>query len=495
MGLFGDDLPRTSSDIEWLEGDGAALRSCAEDLRTLAGDLGPAWTACHQLGLITDGTSWQGQGFDAFRTKVDKNPKSSDIDNAQSMMYSAAGTLDTLATGFDDCQSRISWCRQRIDALGLGDGDIPDDVRPQVEAIKADADGAWADYERHLDTAGHSFEELTDKTIYAEPPPGFFESVGNFFVDVAHIGADVLVGVVEGVWEMVKGVYSIVALLAQPWKWPEAWDTIVAIAKYAWNDPMGFLKMMGSAIVDLDTLRENPAKWFGKLIPNILLAIVTGGAGTAATSLTRLAVFGARFSRIARVADKLNGVAKVASKVDKLGRADHLARRAGLLKPLTEGQSKALIARSGRKGEKLSRQKWTNMGYSQVAKEVTMRSHTSLRVDGVTPRRARIDHVFKSPDGSSLVGVESKNGLSANLRGDQPIIYDELSHGGVELRTDKLAGESLPYGSNFQADVHVDHWYSPVDAPGVGTQVAVQAGAQGTKAVGSGDPFLPPQST
>jgi hypothetical protein len=490
MGLFGDDLPRSSSDIEPLEGSPAALRSCASDLRTLAGDLSPAWTACHELGLITDGTSWHGEGFNAFRGKVDKNPKTSDIDNAQSMMGSAAGTLDTLATGLEDCQGRIDWCRQRIDALGLTEGDIPEDVRPQVEAIKSDADGARADYTRHLTTAGNSFEELTDKTVYAEPPPGFFESVANFFVDVAQFGADFLVGIVEGVWEMVKGLVSIVALAFQPWKWPEAWETIKMLATYAWNDPLGFAKTMGAAIIDLDTLRENPAKWLGKLVPNILLAIATGGAGTAAVMVTRLAVFGARFARMARV---MNKMAKVASKADKL-RVDRVLRnpKVGVLKPRTERQVNAHNAHMGRRGDKLSTQKWTNMGYTKVAKEVTMQSHSSVRRNG-DPRRARIDHVFQEPGSGPLVGVESKNGLGANLRGDQGLIYREAqTPAGVELRTDKLAGQGLPYGSSFSGDVHVDHWYSPVDAPGVGSQVAVQVGAEGAAIVGDDEPLLPP---
>ena len=488
MGLFGDDLPRTSADIELLEGSPADLRSCASDLRTLAGELGPAWTACHQLGLITDGTSWHGEGFNAFRGKVDKNPKSSDIDNAQSMMSSAAGALDTLATGLEDCQGRIEWCRQRIDALGLTDGDIPDEVKTQVETIKSDADGARADYTRHLTTAGNSFEELTDKTIYAEPPPGWFDSLVDAVVTVAGWAGDFLVGIVEGVWEMVKGLVMIVAFIAQPWKWPEAWDTIVMLAKYAWNDPLGFLKTMGAAMIDLDTLKENPAKWLGKLVPNILLAIATGGAGTAAVTLTRVAVFGARFARMARV---MNKMAKVATKVDKL-RVDRVLRNHKVLKPLTERQVNAHNAHMGRRGDKLSTQKWTNMGYTKVAKEVTMQSHTSVRRNG-DPRRARIDHVFQEPGGGNLVGVESKNGLGANLRGDQGLIYNEAqTPAGVELRTDKLAGQGLPYGSSFSGDVHVDHWYSPVDAPGVGSQVAVQVGAEGAAVVGSEEQILPP---
>jgi hypothetical protein len=77
LGFFGDDLPRSADDIPLLEGDPAAIRSCAADLRRLAGSLGGAWIAAHQLSQVRDGTSWQGAGFDAFRTRVDKNPQTS----------------------------------------------------------------------------------------------------------------------------------------------------------------------------------------------------------------------------------------------------------------------------------------------------------------------------------------------------------------------------------------------------------------------------------
>lgn len=494
MGWFGDDLPRTSSDIALLEGSASELRTCATDLRTLAGELQPAWEACQQLQLITDGTSWNGDGFNAFRGKVDKNPTTADIDNAQSMMSSAAGTLDTLAGGVEDCQGRIEWCRRRIDALALpDDGDLSDDVKPQVEAIKHDADSARTDYEHHLVTAGHSFEALTDETVYAEPPPGFFEKLGNVVLGGLKFAGDFLVGIVEGVWEMVKGLYMIVAFVAQPWKWPEAWDTIVMIAKYAYSDPMGFLGMVGSAMIDLETLKENPAKWLGKLVPNIALAILTGGAGTAASALSRVGAFASRFSRLARVADKLSGVAKVATKVDKFGRADNLARRTGLMKPLTRSQRNADNRAMGEVGNSLSQSKWTGQGYRPVAQEVTLRSNVARRASG-RPFRARVDHVFADDSGGGLFGVESKNGLTADYTDGQRVVYPEMEATGVEVRSDKLAGEGFPSGSNLKAPVHTDRWYSPHDAPGIPTQVGVQAGAGAAGATG-GDRFHVPAST
>ena len=56
-------------------------------------------------------------------------------------MHQAADALTTLASGIADSQSRIEWCRQQIDDLDLPAGDIPEDVLPQVQNIKNDADG------------------------------------------------------------------------------------------------------------------------------------------------------------------------------------------------------------------------------------------------------------------------------------------------------------------------------------------------------------------
>ena len=87
MGWPFDDLPRSSADIPRIGGDPSVLRTCASDLRTVAADLESPRTAASQLQTITDGTSWNGAGFDAFRDKVDKNPKAADIANAQSVMH------------------------------------------------------------------------------------------------------------------------------------------------------------------------------------------------------------------------------------------------------------------------------------------------------------------------------------------------------------------------------------------------------------------------
>jgi len=148
----------------------------------------------------------------------------------------------------------------------------------------------------------------------------------------------------------------------------------------------------------------------------------------------------------------------------------------------------------GKVGDSLSLTKWTGKGYRPVAQQVTLHSKTVRKANG-KPVEARADHFFADDaNGGKLFGVEAKNGLNAPLRPGQKVVYPEMRTTGVEVRGDKLAGEGLPSGSTVQGDVHVDHWYSPHDAPSVATQVGVQVGAAGVDAVG-GERFEIPAST
>jgi hypothetical protein len=178
-------------------------------------------------------------------------------------------------------------------------------------------------------------------------------------------------------------------------------------------------------------------------------------------------------------------------KVDRLGRADKLARRVGLLKPLTGRQRGALSRKAGIIGEDMSARKWTGKGFRPVAEQVSLKSPAGKYANG-KPIRARVDHVFADDaSGGTLFGVEAKNGLSADLSKGQSHIYPEMQNTGVEVRSDSLRGEGYPVGSTLQGDVHVDHWYSPPDSPSVGTQAAVQVGAEGAQAAGDDQPFVP----
>ncbi len=82
------------------------------------------------------------------------------------------------------------------------------------------------------------------------------------------------------------------------------------------TDPVGFGKQLGKAVLDWDTWADNPGRALGHLVPDIVAAIFTGGAATAATRGGRAA------QMTMRVLSDLSGA--------------NLLR--GAIKPLTSGQ-------------------------------------------------------------------------------------------------------------------------------------------------------------
>ena len=70
--------------------------------------------------------------------------------------------------------------------------------------------------------------------------------------------------------------------------------------------------------------------------------------------------------------------------------------------------------------------------------------------------RIRLDQVFRSPDGSILIGVESKYGQFARLTKNQTLAYPAINAGaanaGAGNNAKGLNGESIKY-------VFRDHWY------------------------------------
>jgi hypothetical protein len=312
------------------------LRGAAGLFRTVADGLDTAHEGCSKLAEVRGGTSWCGDGFSAFQETVDRNPTPADISNAQSVMFRAASACEVLADGIEDCQERIEWCRGRIDSLCIGaGGEISDEQRPVVEAIKADADAALEDYGRHVERAEETFGTLEGETTYAQPPPGFWDQVGgtvswawgnvrenwNGFFDEGGIiyrlndevdnpleylgfsvkeGLQLYVGMWEGVTEMWDGAVALAPLMYPGWspaKTEMIYNLTLAYQAYQ-QDPRQFMWDTGEAVLDYETLRESPARWLGKLIPTIAIGAVTGGAGAAGAS--RIAAVIARIARIAQ---------------------------------------------------------------------------------------------------------------------------------------------------------------------------------------------------
>jgi hypothetical protein len=100
-----------------------------------------------------------------------------------------------------------------------------------------------------------------------------------------------------GVWEGTKGIYEggkfIVELNpTNPMNWMhpertlERYQQLGAAGKFAWEHPGEF----GKAIINYEDLAAGRyGEWAGNLVPDAILAVTTGGAGTAATRSARIA--------------------------------------------------------------------------------------------------------------------------------------------------------------------------------------------------------------
>jgi hypothetical protein len=342
----GGGLPRSSVDIPWPEGSPVGLRGAAEHMRGAADALDTAHVGCDKLAAIRGSTSaWSGEGYTAFVETMNRGAQPSDVSNAQDVWRRAADACDALADGIEDCQQRIDWCRRRIDDLCLPPGELGDDQRPVVEAIAADAHQAHEDYRRHVQTAEDTFGSLADATVHAEPPPSFWDCVGDswswgwhnardawngFFdegaifdrVDDLHnplqaislaIGenAALLVGLRDGLVEMWDG-FVTAAVLTSPQVTTEKielWNRLAATYQYARQDFRQFEEDMVRAVIDYDTLRRSPGQWTGKLIPSLAVAAIPY-AGPAASATSRGAAIAARITHRA-LSDEAGGTVRI----------------------------------------------------------------------------------------------------------------------------------------------------------------------------------------
>jgi hypothetical protein len=334
-------LPRSSADIGGLEGSPLGLRAAGMSVRAVADGLVVAHEGTARLADVRAGTSWCGEGHAAFSEVVDHSPRPGDVANAQTVLYTAADACDALADGIQDCQDRIGWCRDRIDSLCLSpDGELADDVRPLVEAIAADVDRARDDHRRHLSSALETFAALEAGTIYAQPPPGFWDRVGGAWswgwgstrdawnglfdegavfdrIDDLHNPwqavqfwqqeqAAVWPGLWDGITEMWDGAVTMAAfapgwfVVSPSWaqqRRDELADGVAASFDQARDDPRQFAWDTGLAVVDYDTFKDSPGRWAGQLIPS-LAATAIPYAGPAVAVATRIAALASRLTRL-----------------------------------------------------------------------------------------------------------------------------------------------------------------------------------------------------
>ena len=330
-------LPTSPSDLPYPPGNSWSIRSGADQVRSTIEQLRTARVAAVRLEDITAGAHWQGEAFEAFKRAASHKPLPAAIDHASDRMEQAAAQLDWFAARFDRNVETIRWCRARLAALGLEGGSIPDELVPEVERIRWDADRAMEDHRAALRSVADLFDWLDDEPTFAKPPPSNWDRVRGAVGTVVEFHNNVVFGAAEAVVEMVKLVAELSLFtnpLTGPFKMYELYqnrEQFLAVLEYAWNNPGDFALEFGKALIDLDTWREDGiGRWIGHRIPDIVLTLATGGYGAIGRGAA-VSVRGLRGGRLASRATEAVGLSRhltPSTRIDDaLDAAEHLGGR------------------------------------------------------------------------------------------------------------------------------------------------------------------------
>jgi len=111
---------------------------------------------------------------------------------------------------------------------------------------------------------------------------------------------DVVEGAWDSVWASVTGVWGLTFRGVYDWDgWKQNWSGLGQSFKLLFESPGDFLYQLA----DIETLKQNQARWLGGIVPDLVGAVFTGGTVTTAARSGRL---GAAVARIANRLDNLS---------------------------------------------------------------------------------------------------------------------------------------------------------------------------------------------
>lgn len=271
--------------------------------------------------------SWQGEAAVAFAGHVQQAPDRLVV--ASQSFDAAAVALTRFAGELEDAQRRVAAGFAAFkDAEARAAAEIPGAQEEMTAAATAVARA-----QAEVDDAGRVLAQVLEEEGSRAPnEPGLLarmtKAVGSF-----------LGGVGEGTVGMVTGVVALGELAYK------------LSPQYAMTDPQGYLRTVkgvlagvefaathptetAKVLVDWDTWADDPARAAGRLVPELLLTLATGGAGAAAKG--------------AKVADSAGDLASVATKADDLAELGHVDELAAAARPSqTMSEAARAYARGG----------------------------------------------------------------------------------------------------------------------------------------------------
>lgn len=286
--------------IDLLPGSAHDARAAADQLRAAAGGFAAGLRVAHQIGAVRVGEAWRGEAYEAFRSVFEAQPMAGASQRAIDAMVEASSALDHYASQFDQHQRELTYYRYQLHAITAG-GLVPDDQLVDVQRILARAAEVWEQHRRAESVLHDVFDRLDDVPTFATPPRS---------------GLDQVASVGLGVYDFVRGFVEFGVFVTRmnhdPRLWAEIvgnrqeiWDTI----QYVVDNPTEYGEALAAAVFDTQLLRDDPARWAGKIAPTVALAFFSGGGGVA-TRLSATSAAGAAAARFPRVGAAVAGVAE-----------------------------------------------------------------------------------------------------------------------------------------------------------------------------------------
>lgn len=329
-----------------IPGDPGSIRTHAADLRSR----GTGFVSVAD-GLESISTSgWESLSATMFREQFSVEPGR--WRDAGQGFVTAATALEAYAGQLETAQATAAWATTEYargddattQAKAACDADVARGQREKAayeaqggtytltilpfvdpgQAIRDNATSTFETAKSTLDGQAHTCADGVRAGCAGAPAKRNWLESGLAFV------GDVFVGIWEGVeglaelammpFTMISDMLTDLTKLATGELTPEELamkyqlkvEDAQAVLQAFLDDPVGFAKEIGKAILDWDTWSDNPAKAIGHLVPDIILAVATLGAGTAA-SATERGVTG-----VARGAEAVEEVATVATKLDEV---------------------------------------------------------------------------------------------------------------------------------------------------------------------------------
>ena len=277
--------------------------------------------------LTSDG--WQGRAADHFRYKFNLQIKGwldaqIAFSDASTAYQSYASTLLSAQSQCDEIRSRWEQGRNAVEQAQNNKANARSQAAAEggTPAFDASCDegpgrstmaAAEADFQslvNQVNESGTLLINALNSGISKLPERTWMDSVARTFKSVYDGFVEATIDLVKLVWFIggQAALYDIGRVICgymTPEELVTKWvelpvETVAGLFKVLSEKPGAFFEGLAKGIFDYDTFIDDPGRWVGHALPDILITIATAGAGGGASAGSKAATGASRASRIGR---------------------------------------------------------------------------------------------------------------------------------------------------------------------------------------------------